>query len=190
MFILYAVATGVLLGILAGGRLERLGRVRLHWWPLAIAGLAVQLVLFSSFGAGVGGIAASALYVASTACVLAVVVRDLRLPGLPLVALGAALNLVAIVANGGQMPADPGALEAAGRVAGQGANSNGSVIAHPALQPLTDIFAIPSAMPLANVFSIGDVLIGIGLVFALVMLMRSAGEPASQTVVHPGDGGA
>ena len=44
----------------------------------------------------------------------------------------------------------------------------------PMLAPLTDIFALPTWLPFANVFSIGDVLIGIGVVWAIVVAMRSA----------------
>ena len=39
------------------------------------------------------------------------------MPGMPLVALGAACNLAAILANGGYMPASPGALAALGKAA-------------------------------------------------------------------------
>ena len=35
-----------------------------------------------------------------------------------------------------------------------------------------DIFALPSWLPFANVFSIGDVLIGLGIVAAIVIAMR------------------
>ena len=52
------------------------------------------------------------IYVASTAMVLAFVLRNLRITGLPIVAIGAASNLAAIVANGGYMPASPEAAAA------------------------------------------------------------------------------
>lgn len=189
MFILYGVAIGLLVGLLGGGRLERLGNVAVRWWPLAIAGLVVQLVLFSPLGDGFPPAVPPLLYIVSTAAVFAVVIRNVRLPGLPLIALGAGLNLAATVANGGYMPADPNALVAAGRASETG-NSNSIVIPHPVLGPLTDIFAIPAGVPLANVFSIGDVLIGIGLVVALVAFMRSDTWPRRDPLVHPGNGGA
>ena len=103
------------------------------------------------------------------------VVLNLRQTGMPIVALGALSNLAAIIANGGAMPADPGALAAAG-LDGPGAHTNSVVVANPALQPLTDIFAIPAGVPLANVFSIGDVLIGVGIVIVIAVAMRRANE--------------
>ncbi len=175
MFILYAVVIGVVLGLALGGRLERLGEVRLRWIPLAIVALLVQLALFTDAGTRLAGALAPAIYVGSTAAVLVVVLANLRVPGLPIVAVGAACNLAAIVANGGAMPADPAALASLGLTAGGPTNS--VVVADPALRPLTDIFAMPSWMPLANVFSLGDVLIGIGIAVALVALMRRPAAP-------------
>jgi hypothetical protein len=69
------------------------------------------------------------------------------------------------------MPADPAALRTAG-LDGPGSHTNSVVIENPALQPLTDIFAIPAGLPFANVFSIGDVLLGIGIVVVIVAAMR------------------
>lgn len=172
MFILYAIPLGIALGYLAGGRLDRLAEVRFAWGWLAIAGLLVQVVLFSgAVDALVGDTVGAAIYVGSTAAVLVAVLRNLRLPGLVLVALGAAANLAAIVANGGQMPTTLAALAAAGLDPRDGF-SNSAVIEQPALAPLTDIFALPGWVPLANVFSIGDVLIGVGVAVVIAAGMR------------------
>jgi hypothetical protein len=172
MFVLYAVLAGLVVGRLLGGRIANLGTLRIRWAPAAVVGLAVQVVLFSEPGAALAGAAAPAVYVASSALVFGVVVRNLALPGLPLVALGAASNLLAIVANGGYMPADPGAVAALGgrEISGY---SNSVVVDDPALRPLTDIFALPSWLPLANVFSIGDVAIAVGIAVAVAAGMRN-----------------
>lgn len=171
MFILYAIPVGILVGYLLGGRLDRLSRVRFRWAPLALLGLAVQVVLFSDPLATVVGDAGPPIYVASTAAVLVAVLRNLDITGLPIVALGAASNLLAIVANGGYMPTDPDALASIGVVAP--GYSNSSVTADPVLRPLTDIFVIPAWMPFANVFSIGDVLLGIGIAITIAAGMRT-----------------
>ena len=86
------------------------------------------------------------------------------------IALGAASNLAAIVANDGYMPADPAAL--ASVVELSPGYSNSVVVADPALRPLTDLYALPAAFPFANVFSVGDVLIGIGIALVIVFAMR------------------
>ena len=176
MFVLVAVPIGVIVGLLIGGRLDRLQQIRFEWGWLAVAGLAVQIVLFStslpeSFSPGVG----EAIYVASTGAVLVAVWRNLAIPGLALVAIGAISNLAAIVANLGVMPTTAEALATAG-LGPDDAFSNSAVLADPALAPLTDIFAIPAGVPLANVFSIGDVLIALGIVVTIAVGMRR-GDP-------------
>jgi hypothetical protein len=181
VFILLAVPVGLLLGFLLGGRLDRLSEIRLEWTWLAVVGLAVQILVFStpiggSFRGGVG----EAIYVASTGLVLVAVWRNLRVPGLALVAIGAISNLAAIVANDGVMPTTQAALRAAGLDPLDGF-SNSAVLADPALAPLTDIFALPRWLPLANVFSIGDVLIALGIVVVIAIGMRR-GDPASLPV--------
>lgn len=177
MFILYAIPIGLVAGLLLGGTVDRLAELRLRWAPLAVLGLLVQAALFADpVGAAVGD-AAPAIYVASTAAVLVAVLRDVRVPGMALIALGAASNLAAIVANGGYMPADPAAL--ASVVEQSPGYSNSVVVADPALRPLTDLYALPPAFPFANVFSVGDVLIGIGVAVAIAAAMRMA--PGSAT---------
>lgn len=171
MFILFAIPVGIVLGLLAGGRLEGLERVRFRLGPLVLAGLAVQILLFSPIADGLPVGAGRAIYVLSTAAVCIAVVANLRLTGVPLVVLGAAANLLAIAANGGAMPADPAALAAAGIDPAGGANS--VVLAEPALRPLTDVFALPAWLPLANVFSVGDALIGLGVAIAIAAAMRT-----------------
>lgn len=171
MFILYAIPIGILAGWILGGRLAALDAVRLRWAPIAIAGLLVQVVLFSGPVTERVGAAGTPLYVGSTLLVLVALLRNLRITGLPLVALGAVGNLAAIVANGGSMPASAGALAALGKSIGT-EYSNSVLMAEPALAPLTDQFAMPRWMPLANVFSIGDVLIGVGIALAIAVAMR------------------
>lgn len=186
MFVLYAIPIGILAGYLRGGRLGNLAELRFEWAPLAVAGLAAQIVLFAEPVAGIVGQAGPPLYVASSLLVLAVVLRNRRLPGLKIVAAGAVANLVAVLANGGYMPADPAALAFAGLDPTAG-YSNSIVTNRAALGPLTDIFALPAWMPLANVFSIGDVLIGAGIVVAIAAGMaRPSGDESARSAMPKG----
>jgi hypothetical protein len=171
MFILYAIPAGIVAGFLLGGRLDRLSDLRLRWAWLAVAGLVAQLLLFADPIATSVGEFGAPIYVLSTAAVLVAVVRNWRIPGMWLVAVGAASNLLAIVANGGIMPASPEAVSALDPVGGEGF-SNSVVVADPALRPLTDIFALPSWLPFANVFSVGDILIGVGIAVVIALAMR------------------
>lgn len=170
MFILYAIPIGILLGYLVGGRLERLAAIRFRFAPLAGIALVVQLVIFSALADGLPQEFVRSVYILSTALVVIVVLANIRLTGVPLIVLGAALNLAAVLANGGAMPAAPGALAALGF--GVDGHTSSILVEHPALEPLTDIFALPAWMPLANIFSVGDVVIGVGVAAAIAAAMR------------------
>jgi hypothetical protein len=197
MFLLYALIAGLILGFLFGGRLSGLLEIRFRWSALMVAGLVVQIVLFSDAVAARVGALGPPIYVGSTAAVLIAVVRNFRVTGLPIVVLGAVSNLAAIVANGGFMPASPGALASLGISPGA-IYSNSAVVPNPALWPLTDIFALPRWIPFANVFSVGDVLIGVGVAVTIVVAMRrqpnagvgdatpdDATPAAAPALVHP-----
>ena len=141
MFVLYAIPIGILAGYLLGGRLDRLAELRLRWVPLILLGLAVQAVIFTDAGGRLVGGAGPALYIASTAAVFVAVLRNIRVPGVALIAIGAGCNLAAIVANAGYMPADPAAIASIGGLPPGYTNSD--VVEHAALLPLTDLFALP-----------------------------------------------
>lgn len=175
MLLLYAIVAGLLVGSVAGGRIATLASLRIRWMWLAIGGLAFQLALFSPTVAERVGDLGPAFYVGSTLVVFAVLLRNLDLPGLPVVAVGAALNLLAIVANGGYMPSDPGAWQTLSGVAALPTHDfTNSALMGPgtALPWLGDIFVLPRPIPLANVFSIGDVLIAVGIAWCVARSMR------------------
>jgi hypothetical protein len=186
MFILYAVVIGLVVGFVGGGRLSAIGDLRFRWAPLVIAGFLAQVVLFSDAVASRVGDLGPALYVGSTLAVVVAVLRNAAIPGMPLVALGAASNLAAIVANGGFMPASPGAVAALGRDI-PAIYSNSAVLAQPALAPLTDIFALPPWLPFNNIFSIGDVILGVGVALAIATAMRSHRKADGEARGGPGE---
>jgi hypothetical protein len=157
MFILYAFVIAVPLGFLLGGRAVGLADLQLRWPWVMTLGLGVQVVLFSSL-IPVADDWGPLVYVASTAVVVAAIAVNRRITGMPIVALGAMSNLVAIVANGGYMPADPGAMASLGRHS-IGGYSNSALLVDPALKPLTDVFALPTWLPLTNVFGVAVVII-------------------------------
>ena len=184
MFIVYAVPIGLLLGFVLGGRPAGLAALKFRWAWLAVAGFLIQVVLFSGPVSERIGSAGPPIYVASTAMVLIAVAANIRIPGMVLVVLGAACNLAAIVANGGYMPVSPAAVAAMGRdeIAGY---SNSAVIESPALAPLTDVIVLPAWLPFTNIVSIGDVLIGLGILVVIATAMRSARRTAEEPGRRP-----
>jgi len=158
---------GLALAPLFGGRLRRLGEVRLRSAGLFFAAIALQLAAFpvSALPWHTPDNVAVGLWLGSYALLALAAGRNLRLPGVPLVVIGMISNLSAILANGGHMPALPAALRAAGHHFLQSRNS--IALSRPHLGWLVDRWAAPPWVPYANVFSVGDILIAVGgFVFA------------------------
>ena len=148
--------------LLAGGSLRRLGDLRFRGTWILVAALLAQVVAIEVVPNANHDIL-SAVHLATYVAAGWYVVLNRRIPGLWVVALGAASNGIAIAANGGTLPASRTALETAGIHLEPGEFVNSGVLEHPHLGFLGDVFAIPAGFPLANVFSIGDVLIVLGV---------------------------
>jgi len=161
--------TGLALAPLLGGRWSRLGELRLRGVGVFYVAIAVQLIAFpvSALPWRTPDRIAIALWLASYGLFALGAARNLRIPGVVLVAGGMLSNVAAILANGGHMPALPAALRAAGLHFEQSRNSIADHAPH--LVWLVDRWAAPTWVPYANVYSVGDVLIAVGgVVFALV----------------------
>jgi len=183
MFILYALVIGLVAGLLLGGRPAGLADLQFRWPWLIIGGLFVQVVLFTDQVAAVVGDLGPPIYVGSTALVFLGVLRNIDITGMKVVALGAACNMAAILANGGYMPAGKSALEALG-MSESTIYSNSAYLEHPALEPLTDILALPRWLPFSNIFSVGDVLIAAGVAVIIVAAMRRGRTPRAGAAVE------
>jgi hypothetical protein len=154
---------------LTGGKLGRLIELRLRWGGAAVGALALQVVITTLAPEGATGLH-ELLHVASYALAAACIVANWRITGLPVLALGAASNCVAIIANAGVMPASVGAMRVAG-LAVEDHFANSAPVAHPRLLALGDVIPVPGPWPLGNVVSVGDILIIAGL---LVILHRAS----------------
>ena len=99
---------------------------------------------------------------------------------LPLL-LGMALNCIAIVANGGKMPVSP----RRGRPSGLDAGEHSNVAARRRRSSRCSATSSRSraGFPMANVFSIGDILIGIGMIGLMVAVTTGDG---SERALVPG----
>jgi len=102
------------------------------------------------------------------------VAANVRLPGIPVLALGGLSNALAIWANGGVMPASDAALRTAGLTPDPEGFTNSGLVHEPRLAFLGDIFATPASIPAANVFSIGDMLLVLGAFIFLHVVSESA----------------
>ena len=162
---------------LAGGSLRRLADVRFRRTWLVLAALAAQVVAISVIPEANHAVL-SGVHLATYVAAGVFVWWNRRLPGLLLVAAGAASNGITIALNGGTLPASRSALERAGLRLTPGEFVNSGVLEHPRLGFLGDVFAIPEALPLSNVFSVGDVLIVLGVAWGAHRICRSRLIPA------------
>jgi hypothetical protein len=176
MFLVAVVILAALAVPLAGGHLGALVEVRLrHGWAIfAALGLEIAAMDLPGLPDGLRSLLLVAAYPVGAVFLAA----NWRLPGMPLVALGAALNLLAISVNGGVMPASPSALAGAGLGVQEPGFQNSTALADPRLAFLGDVFSLPASWPLSNVFSVGDVLIALGIVWALHRICRSRLAPS------------
>lgn len=167
---------------LAGGRLAALAELRIRaTWTIVLA-LGVQVVVVSVAPGGSHAFHAG-VHLASYVLAAAFVWANRRVPGMLLVALGGALNLAAISANGGVMPAWPTALRIAG-LRPTGGYENSAAVAHPRLQALGDVIPVPGPWPIGNVLSVGDLILFAGTLLLLHRTCRpgrAAGSTAART---------
>jgi len=160
------LVSGVVLGTLAGFAIGRSWRpllaLEFRWFPLLLAALVARGI--ANFLAP----AALALYLFSLAGTAVMASANARLPGAALVALGGALNLATVLANGA-MPVDPGALSVAGAAMPTDA-------LHTALVDTTQLKSFSDVVPIAllhAVYSVGDFLIALGgFLLPFVLLIR------------------
>jgi hypothetical protein len=155
---------------LAGGRLSRLADIKVRGiWAVLLA-VAIQVGITQIPG---GSHALHAgLHVSSYVLDAYFVFANRRLKGVPVVALGAALNVLAITANGGVMPASASALKISG-IAERAGFDNSAALAHEHLAFLGDVIPVPGPWPIGNVLSIGDLIIFVG---ALIILHHACGS--------------
>ena len=177
MIIPLAGLLALLSPVLAGGRLSRYAEVRLRYAWIVVGSLVAQVVILEVVADSQRGVL-SAVHLATYAAAGVWVWLNRRVPGLWIVALGAASNGVTIALNGGTLPASARALDAAGLTLDPNDFVNSGVLAHPNLPWLGDVFWIPAGWPLANVFSIGDLLIVLGAAWGAHRICGSRLVPA------------
>ena len=169
MLFLIGMIAGVAAGLLTGGRVGNLARLRFRWPWLIVAVLVIRVLVvlppLNRFAAG------RYVYALALAAIVAWSLWHVkRLPGVWLVSLGAALNLFVIFANGARMPVAPEFASALVRhdVIGQYTVMSSSTN----LNLLGDWINL---FPSPEVYSAGDVLVALGL--AVVLFVSTATPP-------------
>jgi hypothetical protein len=182
MLLLAALVIGLALGMATGGRLGNLSNLRFRWPFFVLAVLLIKEVGLITPLSRVDG--AQIVYAVSLAALVAWTIWHIDLlPGVWLVSIGAALNLVVVVANSGRMPV---ARELAARgshilvdrgVVGQyiimGPNTH--------LTWLADWLALPGPLGgfLLEAYSPGDMVVALGIGVVAFFATKRRAKPVS-----------
>ena len=168
MLFVGAILLGLVFGLLTGGRLENVARLRFRApWLLVGAVVVREVILLTPLGRYDG---ARFVYVAALIVILAWTVQHWPfVRGVWLVSAGIALNLMVIVLNGERMPV---AHELAGSLLRHGGTIGQYTVMGDAtrLNLLGDWIAI---YPVPEVYSVGDVLIALGLAIVVFSAARN-----------------
>lgn len=156
---------------LAGGDLRRLASLDLRATWTVLLSCAIQVGITSLIRGGSHEVHVL-LHFTSYALVVWFLIANRHVSGMPLLALGAGLNMLAIGVNGGTMPASAFALRVSG-IDTSGGFENSGLVHHANLAFLGDIIPVPGPWPIGNVLSIGDLLIYTGGFIVLHCACRS-----------------
>jgi len=183
MILAASVVAAVLIGLVRGGDLRRLGQLPLQWTAVAVVAFGAQIYLIY-FPEAVGqGIASPRviLLILSYLLLLAVAWKNRRLPGVWVMGIGFIANFAVMLLNGGYMPITPEALAQVGHSRNvQSLEMGARVMAtKDIVLPrdmtvawwLADVFVLPPPFPIPSVFSPGDALIAIGACWLLQAAM-------------------
>ena len=179
MLLLVAIVViALVVGRLAGGRLENIGSLDIKWWWLAPIAFAIQIL--PPIGGDSAPWVALALLMLSYALLVTLLVANIKRAGAWLMLVGILMNVVVIVANQG-MPVSVDAVLASGQ-ADELTNliQNEDGIKHDILEDddlfpfLADVIPVPP--PFRQVVAAGDLVFYAGLAWFLVAAMRKRPE--------------
>jgi len=170
------------LALLLGGRFRNLGRLDIRGAWLGVILFALLAGATALAYAGVRPALTKWLFVGGNGLLAALLLRNWRVPGLALAGLGLVLNFAVTVANGGLMPVDPATLaHLPPQYAALFTQHAGEELRHAlmapgtSLVPLADRYVFPFSLlppyPQPYVFSVGDFVMSIGIVWAVLVGM-------------------
>lgn len=168
-----------------------IARISLRSAWLALLALALQWPLLRARAGPTEDLAVQqALFLLSHLLLLAFVWRNRRQPGILVVGLGVACNLLVILANGGLMPITPETLARINPgtpldgwpLGSHYGYSKDIILAKGAtrLWFLSDVLVLPPPFPWPTAFSVGDLVIAAGIILLLQGPGRSSALPLAE----------
>ena len=183
---LSTILLALIVGAAAGGGIPRLADLKLRWTWLLLLALLLRLLAGLSRQTGFGAdIPVGWAFIVAYGLIFIWLWGNWRVPGLQIASVGIAANLVAVVINAGQMPIWSAAYFAAGFTLADIANDP----FHFLLQTDTvsefvargglfgDVVPLPVPI-IRDVVSIGDILLALGIFWAIVYSMTRTNAPS------------
>ena len=188
------ILLGLLLGLLAGGRLSNLATVRLRWvWVLLLA-VVIRFGTEALLNAGVGIVETLRLplLMLGFGLLLVGLWANRGYPGMGLAFVGILLNAVVITINGGHMPIWDDALAIAGLTPADVESALHIVLDGTLEEFLFNLLIFGDIIPIPvpffeNVASLGDMLLSLGLgffLFASVLRVPSVLEEREEAAIR------
>jgi hypothetical protein len=174
VILLLGLVIGAVLGLAAGGRLAGLAHLRLRGDHVLVVVLLIQGVLPALSASGASREVLYWVWAATFPVMAGVCLLNFKVPGMPVAALGLALNAVVVLANHG-MPVLPAAVVAAGGSVEMLRNpdfAHNAVSVATRLPFLADVLAIPGPAGVRGVASAGDLLLTCGVAGAVAWAVR------------------
>src|SRR5918992_294430 len=192
------VLLALVIGTLAGGSLPRLAALRLRWLPLLVSALLLRIIAELAHESPVFELVPVGwAYTLAYLLIFAWLWANWRVPGLQLASVGIASNALAVLLSAGRMPVWPAAFTAAGFSPADIANDPFHYLLE--TDRAADFVArggifgdvVPIPLPIVrDVMSIGDVLLALGIGWAIVHSMTRLGAPRRRIRMAPGVGGS
>ena len=192
---LSTILLALIVGAFAGGGIPRLADLGLRWSCLLVGALLLRALAGLSRETGIAAdVPVGWAFIAAYGLIFVWLWGNWRVPGLQIAAVGIGANMAAVLVNAGQMPIWSAAFFAAG--------FDESVIANDPFhfllraETVADFVAsgglfgdvIPLPIPIIrDVVSIGDVLLALGIFWAIVYSMMRADAPSRGAVALGAD---
>jgi hypothetical protein len=170
-YLVVALAAGLVVGLVLGGRPRHLAQKRFRWWLLLPLGVVLQLVVEAD-----GVPAPHALLIVSYVYLLVFCIANLRHVGMGLILVGIALNAVVIVVDNGMPVREKAVYQAA--IVERGDTVSIDEIKHHLETPDDDLMVLADIIPvkpLHQVLSFGDLILSVGVADLLVHLLLPVG---------------
>ncbi len=179
LMLIESVASSLVVGKTRGGKFKDIGELNIKKQYLFIIGFGLEYLSLFLHAKNIGGVSDFLgkyfIFIHSLSYLLIFIglIYNFNRKSMILIFIGALLNYIVIIANGGQMPVSGSGLNLLGMDQYFDMLNNNHVITHTLITDNTnlyflgDIIPTPKFYPFSKMLSIGDIFLGIGI-FVLI----------------------